>query len=179
MTRTYAVEGVVLKRINFGEADRIVTIYSKEKGKLVCMAKGVRKMHSKKRSGLEPATRAKFFLSTGKGMDYLNQVDIISSHAKQRDSLTRLTQHYQILEIIDNLTVDSQENEQVYVALCQTLNSLDEVGNKKSVMLSQVRNILQAMGFTYDKKFTELGLKEYIEELAERKLRSKIFLTVN
>ena len=53
MRRTYKTEGIILKRINFGEADRILTSYTKHFGKISLLAKGVRKITSRKGGNIE------------------------------------------------------------------------------------------------------------------------------
>jgi len=177
MSKTYKSEGIVLKRFNFSEADRIVTIFTLVYGKITVIAKGVRRPTSKKKASIEPATQAIFFCARGKKLDILTQTKLINSFSSARKSLARLTQIYQMLEIVDLLTADSQQNPQVYKLLENTLKVLEDNGSKKKFLLSNIRLIIKDLGFTSDKQFTEVGLKNYIEELAEKKLKSKSYLT--
>jgi DNA repair protein RecO (recombination protein O) len=179
MVKSYISEAVVLKRFNYREADRVVTFYSKDYGKVVCLARGVRRMTSKKKSSLELGTQARFFWVEGRGFNHLTQTDLINSHSKLRDDLTTITQLYQLLEIVDGLTVEEQENQEVYHLLTQSLEMVEANGLKKSRLIENVRLILKSLGFTHDKTFSEFGLKNYIELLTEKKMRSKPFLTVN
>jgi DNA repair protein RecO (recombination protein O) len=176
-SRTYKVLAVVLKRINIAEADRIITLYSLEYGKITALAKGVRKITSSRKSSVEPGTEAEFFLARGKTFDFITQTRLIRSHSSAYTSLVSSTLLFQFLEIIDHLTVEQQENDTVYHLLRETLDKLDTTGMTRSFVLEQIRLVLKALGFTYDKQFTEAKLKAYIEELSQKRLKSKPYLS--
>jgi DNA repair protein RecO (recombination protein O) len=171
------VQGIVLKRINIGEADRIVTLYTKELGKVAVVAKGVRKINSSQAAALEIGQVAKCHLIFTQALPILTQATPITRFIQARTHLIGITQTYQLLEIIDLLTVEQQENESVYQLAIDTLSLLESPGAKKAIILENIRLILKDMGFTHDKVFTETSLKEYIEDLGNRRLRSKTFLT--
>ena len=177
MTKTYKVEGVVLKRVNIGEGDRIITLFTRQRGKVVGIAKGVRKLTSKRSGSLEIATRGEFFFYQGKYLDILTQAQFLSGYQKARQNLIRITQLHQVLEIIDLLTVENEPAPEVYQVLISTLEALEQPQAQKKLLLRRITKILRLMGFTHDKPFTESGLKHYIEELANRKLRSKDYLS--
>jgi DNA repair protein RecO (recombination protein O) len=175
--KSFKTEGVVLKRINYGEADRIVTIFTKDFGKITAIAKGVRRLTSKKKSSLEPGTRAAFFFITGKNLHLLTQTDLIDSHQKLRQTLNGITKVNQMLEIVDLLLADQQEAASTYQILVNTLARFKIDGNHKQIILTNTQLILKELGYTHDKAFSEHGLKNYIEELAGRPLRTKAYLT--
>jgi len=177
MAKTFSSEGVVLKRRNYGEADRMVTIYTRSQGKVTAMAKGVRKMASKKKGGLEPGMVSKCFFAETRGMPILTQVEIVDNYSGSNDNLTNMTQTFQILEVVDNLTPDNQANEEVYDLLVGTLKLLKVNGSKKEKLLDNIRSIIKSLGFGPPDNLDELGLKDYIENVAERRLKSKKFLT--
>jgi len=64
-TRTFHAQAVVLRHIEYGEADRILTLFSLERGKFQAIAKGVRKIKSRKAGHLEPFTYVSLFLAEG------------------------------------------------------------------------------------------------------------------
>lgn len=179
MSKTYRARGIVIKRVNYGEADRILTVFTREYGKLPMMARGVRKTTSRKRGSVELASEADFLIVKTKGMDLLSQCQQIRVFPEHGSGLDRITQVHQLLEITNLLTVDEQEMPEVYDILIETLMHLELPGTKRGYILSQVRLLLQELGFTYDKDFSEMGLKRYIEELANRKLKSKEYLTIS
>ena len=69
-------EAVVLSRRNFGEADRIITLFTRDHGKITVLAKGVRRPRSKKAGHLEIGSWCKIFVARGKNLDLLTEVEI-------------------------------------------------------------------------------------------------------
>ena len=177
MAKNYTCQGIVLKRINLGEADRLVTLFTLEQGKVVALAKGVRKLTSSRAGASEPAAESRLYLVKGRTWDLLTQAQLLDSHHQAHLNLTRMTQTLQILESVDRLTVPEAPHPDVYQLLQQTLNHLAVNGTQKTYLLEQIRLILQALGFTYDKVFTEAKLKDYLEDLANQPLRTKAYLT--
>lgn len=178
MSRSFSVTAIVLNRRNYRDTDRFITVFSKEKGKLVGLAKGVRKLTSKKRASLEPGNLVKLSFATGKAHAYITESTLIHSFPEAKRSLLRITQTYQLLEIIDLLTVEDEPHPQVFNLLEITLQQLSVNGSKKPLLLENIRLILKDLGFTYDKQFSEQGLRRYIESLAERQLKTKQYLTL-
>jgi DNA repair protein RecO (recombination protein O) len=177
MSQSFNSEGIVLKRINYSDADRIVTIYTKKFGKVVAMAKGIRKTSSRKKGGLEPGTLSLCHFVRGRGMLLVTQTSIINSFSNSQIDLVSITQTFQILEIIDILTAEEEPNEVVYQALLDSLSIMESNGSKKEKLIINIKIILEALGFGPPKNFNELDIKHYIEDLTDRKLKSKNFLT--
>ncbi|MBI2009900.1 MAG: DNA repair protein RecO [Candidatus Chisholmbacteria bacterium] len=176
--RTFKTEGIVLKRINIGEADRLVTIFTKAEGKLVARARGVRKITSRRAGSLEPATQANFFFrQNGFGAE-LEQAQLIHSFSRARTTLRRLTQVSQILEIVDLLTRENQSHESVYSLLVATLEKLNHPGPKRQILVHNCRAIVAELGFGLPPVDTELALKHHIEEIIDRALRTKPMLAL-
>lgn len=179
MAKTYSSEGIVLKRRNFSEADRLVTIYTKEQGKITAIAKGVRKPTSRKKGALEPGTLGRYFFARGKSLDILTQTEVINSFTQAKTDLTSTTQTLQLLEIADTLTPDNEANRALFNSLLQGMHTLAGPGAKKTQLLLHITAIINSLGFGPPDDLTEAGLKQYIEELANRKLKSKKFLTTS
>ena len=177
MSRTYTIHAIVLKRFNYQDADRFVTLFSAERGKVSGLAKGIRKLTSRKRASLEPGNLVKLSFVNGHKTPIITESELIYSFPTAKLNLPRITQLQQLLEIIDLLTVEEEPYPKVFELLKETLVHLGTNGHKKEVMLENIRLILQDLGFTYDKEFSEHGLRRYIEEIAEKKLRVKPFLT--
>lgn len=176
MHRTYKDAGIILKRRNSGEADRVVTIFTKRFGKVVAIAKGVRKITSRRAGSLEPATQAVIFFARGKTFDIITQTQLISSFSQARKNLSRLTQVHQILEVVDLLTRENQEHTHVYEILLNTLKALDTDGNKRKLIVEKIRDIIRSLGFGEPEYDSEPALKEFLESITERELRSKKML---
>jgi DNA repair protein RecO (recombination protein O) len=179
MSKSYLTTGIVLKRTNYSEADRIVTLFTKEHGKVVGLAKGVRKITSKRASAMEPATVTKFMLHPTKGMDIITQTHLLDSFPHLRQNLIRLTQTQQLLEIIDLLTVEQSPTPEVFDLVVSCFHHLKTSKDSKKLLLTTIHQILGHLGFVNAQTLNELKLKNYIESLTERRLRAKSFLTPN
>jgi DNA repair protein RecO (recombination protein O) len=176
ISKSYRITGIVLKRTNYGEADRIVTLFTKEVGKLSVIAKGVRKPTSKRSASIELGTQLEALIIKGRGMDILSQTMIVNSFPQIKQDLTGCTQLYQLLEIIDVLTREEQELPEVYELFLQTLTNLATQTNHKQLLLSSFKTLTELLGFTPPTNMSEIGLKSYIESIAERHLKTKDFL---
>ena len=176
ISRTYKTEAVVLKRRNQGEADRIVTLFTKHHGKIVAVAKGVRRIHSRRAGSLEPGTQAQAFFATGKNFDIITEVKLINSFPRARTNLTKVTQLHQILEIVDLLTRENQDHPKVYQLLIDSLASIDGNGSSRNKITDNVRLIIHDLGFGFPPDNSETALKHHLENITEKKLNSKAFL---
>lgn len=157
----------------------MVTVYTDVVGKVTAIAKGARRLSSSKRSLLEPGTQASFQFVNTRSISLLTQCRLVCSRPYLSSDLQTLVKAHQVLEIIDALTVEYEQNECVFEHLSHMLDQLADAKVGKSVMLEQFRLLLQYLGFTHDKQFSEDSLKEYIEELAAHALRSKAYLTIH
>ena len=179
MPHSHKVEAIVLKRLNYGEADRIVTLFTKDSGKWTVIAKGVRKSNSKRAASVEVGTQIKAMVIKGHGMDILAQTIILNSFSDTKKNLVNCTQLYQLLEIVDSLTQEDQSLPEIYEIMIDTLTNLSSHTHKKALLIQSFKKITQNLGFTPPDDISELTLKNYIETISDRKLRSKDFLNTN
>lgn len=177
---TYKSEGIVLKRTNFGEADKIVTILSKHYGKLACLAKGIRRLTSRKRGSLEVFNQVVFFAARGKGMDIITETELIDCFSSWRKDLKKIAIAYQLCEMVDKLTVEENEQEEVYGLLVSYFGSLNGClqEDQNNFINSFGINLLKILGFWPKSKPvpSNISVTSYIEEIIERELKSKKFL---
>lgn len=178
--KTFSAEGIVLKRSNYGEADRIVTVYTREYGKLVGIAKGVRKVTSTKKSALEPGDRSKLFFSRGHGMPLITQAILIHNMPDAQRSLRSIRNLSQVLEIVDVLTVEEQGQEDVYDTVQILLENLED---SKPGMVKEIQRllhtVLEMLGFDEQDSQTKRTITNMVEELSNRKLKSFSYLSVS
>ena len=111
----YSSEGIVIKRQNFGEAGKIITLFTREKGKINLLAKGIRKTTSKRAGSLELFNRVKISAVKGRGeLDTLTEVLLVENFARWRKYLGRITIAYQLCEVVDRLTPDRQPHPEIF-----------------------------------------------------------------
>jgi DNA repair protein RecO (recombination protein O) len=172
----YKVEGIVIKRINIGEADKLITFFTKQKGKVVCLAKGIRKIFSKRAPSLELFNQVSMYVVKGKSLDLIAEVKTLHNFSGLQKKLTLLSNVYYLIELIDRLTAENQENRHIYQLLLATL---EQINKQQKVEENQIiefqTELLTNLGFGLP---TQSGnrLDWYIEKILERKINSKKFL---
>src|SRR5512144_2090290 len=98
---SYQVYGIVLKRHDLGEADKIVTLFTRDQGKITVKAKGLRKVTSRRAGSLELFHQVKALIIPGKStFDIIADVELIQSSFSWRKFLGRITIAYQLVEVI-------------------------------------------------------------------------------
>jgi DNA repair protein RecO (recombination protein O) len=111
----------VLRRKDIGEADRILTLFTPELGKVRVVAKGIRKPRSRKAGHLELFTRSKLLLASGRDLDIITQAEVVDAYRPVREDLLRGAYAAYMIELLDRLTPDEQENPELYDLLRQAL----------------------------------------------------------
>lgn len=164
-------EGFIIKRKNFGEADRILTIFSRDNGKITAIAKGVRKITSRRGALLEPFNLVKFSTVQSYSMKILTEVELKSSFESYKKNLDSYKKILVICELIDALCAEDVRVKSLYD---NVINYAYELG-KHGTLLDFKTDLLVNLGYwNSDKKFaTEDDSYRYIESIIERKLKSR------
>jgi DNA repair protein RecO (recombination protein O) len=130
---TYRDRGIILKRRNIGEADRLLVFLSQERGKQAVVAKGVRKIGSKLAGHIEPLNEVGFFLAEGKGLDIVAGAEVAQDFSGISDSLDRYRAASVLLELADKLLADGEPSREAYQLLRESLARLNTGGTAKAV----------------------------------------------
>lgn len=131
--RSFRVEAVVLRHSDYGEADRLLTLYTRQLGKTRVIAKGARKIASRKAGHIEPFTHVKMQLSKGKDMLILTQADTVDAYLPLREDLILTSQASYVLELLDRFTYEGQtENPSTFRLLTDTLARLASISDASS-----------------------------------------------
>jgi len=123
--RSLRVEAVVLRHLDWGEADRLLTLFTREHGKLRCVAKGVRKLRSRKAGHLEPFTRVALMLARGHDLWIVTQAETVEAYLSLRDDLERTAYAAYILELVDRFMYEEGENRALYTILVDVLGRIN------------------------------------------------------
>ncbi len=99
--RLYRVEAIVLKRSDYGEADRLLTLFTPDLGKLRAIAKGARKPSSRKSGHVELFTHSALLIARGRHLDVVTQADTLDAFLPLRENLDRLGFAYYLAELVD------------------------------------------------------------------------------
>jgi DNA repair protein RecO (recombination protein O) len=119
--RVYSTPAIVLRQRKLGDADKIITLYTANLGKIDAVAKGVRKARARLAGHVEPLTHANFQLARGKSLDIVTQVESIESFQGLRDDLERLSRALYSCELLDKFTELHEEHFDLYRLLLDTL----------------------------------------------------------
>lgn len=129
MPGLYRDEGVVLRTIKLGEADRIVTFLTQGHGKVRAVAKGVRKTSSRFGARLEPMTRVSLQCYGGRELDVVTQAETLEANRVLREEYGLLTHAIPMLEAVDQVAQEHEPNPALYRMLTGALRSLAELQN--------------------------------------------------
>lgn len=172
--RSVQIEAIIIKRKNYNEADRILTVFSKKHGKLDIKASGVRKIISRRSSHIELLNRSILTLyKNNASMPILTEAQTISSYPDIKSSLPRIGYAYHICELIDSLCPPNQENEYVYALLVDVLEKLSKEQNISLLIQKFEIELLTYLGF-YSPKFSNQYFDStlFIEDIVEKRLNA-------
>ncbi|HBC73206.1 MAG: repair protein RecO protein [Candidatus Amesbacteria bacterium GW2011_GWB1_47_19] len=174
----YSSEGIVIKRQNFGEAGKIITLFTREKGKINLLAKGIRKTTSKRAGSLELFNRVKISAVKGRGeLDTLTEVLLVENFARWRKYLGRITIAYQLCEVVDRLTPDRQPHPEIFEILCQSLAEISVLKNDWKPRTDEwFLEIIRELGFWPKNQDYHGDIFDLIEEIASRRINSTSFI---
>jgi DNA repair protein RecO (recombination protein O) len=146
--RSFRAEAVVLRHADWGEADRILTLYTREQGKLRALAKGARKIRSRKAGHLEPFTHITLQLARSRDMAIVTQVETLDPYLPLRDDLTRTGYASYVLELLDRFTYDQEGgNPALFRLLTDTLERLCSTAEVWAVVRFYEMRLLDYLGF--------------------------------
>ena len=170
----YRTEGVILKRTNFGEADKFLTLFSKHFGKIRLLAKGIRKTKSRKGGNLELFNWVKIYVAKGRNIDLITEVELIKSFKDWRQDLNRVALAYHLVELVERLTAEEVKSRRVFELLIESLERLGDEKDLERLRANFEVKLLEELGFwPRDKSADEVDLQAYIEKLIEKRLNSK------
>jgi len=155
--RSYPIEAIVLKHTDFGEADRILTLFTPSKGKIHAIAKGVRRPVSKKAGHLDLLNRSQLQMALARNLDIVTQAEGRENFLHLRGELWHMTCGFYLAELVDRFVEDSTPHRDIYVLLLETLRYLDADANA----LQQQRARGTALASEQDNDSTRLLLRYF------------------
>ncbi len=138
-------EGLILKRRNFGEADRILTVLTDRFGKISIVARGVRKITSRRAGNIEILNNVKLHLFKSKSYT-LTEAESIDTFSALKENLTLSTAAFHIIELVDRLTPEEQKNVMIYDLTLGVLRILEKNPRQIFIRAFEVK-LLSVLGF--------------------------------
>ena len=146
-SHVYRTEAIVLRRSEYGEADRILTLYTPRHGKRRVIAKGVRKATSRLAGHIELFTRVNLLLAEGRNLDIVTQAEIVAPYRALRLDLERISYAYYVAELLDKLTSDEEGQSPAYSLLADTLAALDDAASPEVAVRRFELRLLALLGY--------------------------------
>ena len=145
--RSRRVDALILRHTRWGEADRLLTVFTRELGKVKVIAKGVRKIKSRKAGHLEPFMHTSLQLAQGRDWWIVTQAEVIEPFSELRTDLQKTGYASYIIELLDRFTYEDGPNQPLYRLALETLLRLAK-GDPLFVVIRyyEVR-VLDLMGF--------------------------------
>ncbi len=145
--RTYQTEAIIIKKIKLGEADRILTLYTPNLGKIQAVAKGVRRPRSKLAGHLELITHSQVSLARGRNLDTITGSQTIDSFLPLKSDLWLTSCALYVTELINQFTADHVENYPLFQLLLETLHRLCQAGDIELVLHYFELHLLEEVGY--------------------------------
>lgn len=146
-SRVYRAEAVVLKGYDYGEADRILTLYTPQAGKLRAIAKGMRKTKSRLGGHLDLFTRSTLLIARRRQLDIVTQAETIDAFRPLREDLSRLSYAHYVAELVDGFSAEDLGNAALYDLLLLTLHRVASHPRPDIAVRSFEMRLLDVTGF--------------------------------
>ena len=163
----YKTEGVILAQKNFSEADKLLTIYTRDYGKIICIAKSSRRPTSKKTGHIELGNWCKMFIARGRNLDLLQEVQIKRAFGIEKLPFEKANKIYHFLELIDYLAAPHQKNFEIFSLLVNFLKKIDNTDDFLLLSCTFKVKILSIFGFFSANNLKNESLKKFFQILED------------
>ncbi len=145
--RTVRTEAIVLAHRDYGETDRLLRLFTLRLGKVQALAKGVRKVTSRKAGHLEPFTRVNVLLARGRNFFILTQAETLDAYLPLRASLEDIGRAAYVIELLDRFTYEEGEHDALFRLAQRTLERLAQGEPAPLVLRYYEIRLLDLVGF--------------------------------
>ena len=111
---SYKTRAISLKTAPFAEADKMVTLFTRERGKIRAIAKGARRVPSSLGGRVEPFTYGNYFIVALRSIDIISQVEVVESFQRLRDDARRLPSALYILRLVKEGVAEGQRYPELF-----------------------------------------------------------------
>jgi DNA repair protein RecO (recombination protein O) len=146
--RSFRAAAVVLRHADWGEADRLLTLYTREQGMVRAVAKGVRKMTSRKSGHLQPFTHITIQLAKGRDLLIVTQVETVNAFLSLHDDLEKTSYAAYVVELLLRFSYEEEGgNPTIFRLLTETLDRLEKEEDSWLAIRYYEMRLLDAVGF--------------------------------
>ena len=148
MNKLFKTEGIVIRKVNLNEADQIVTVLTRDHGKINCIAKNSRRLKNRFSGRVELAYQVDIIGFKGRNLDHLNEVEIVDARQLFDLDLKTTSIIFYITEITNKLLQEGQQIDGVYSLLLYAIDHLNHDQHKNEVILyAYLIKLLTLLGF--------------------------------
>ena len=146
MQNSFVTDAINLKSYNLSESDKIIVMYSKDKGLIRGVAKGVKKPKSKLGARMDLLVANTLMLHKGRNLDTICQAEVLNSFYKTRQDIDKICYSTYVTEVVHNFGVEDDPcSAQVYNLLYKSLDAVSDAENKVEVMIAVIKFQLKMM----------------------------------
>jgi len=179
-TPLHKTEGIIIRRFNVGEFDRMLVVYTKEHGKILVKAKSLRKKEAKLKETLELFNHVHLTLAYGKNIDAVAGATIINGFPNLRTDLLALTVIHYLSELLDKLIIAPEKDEQIWDLISKSFYFMEEKKREEGVIKKLAEKfedcLLTFLGHPADS--ASLARLNFIQGLCGQKIESYRFLAL-
>ncbi|MFH1460909.1 MAG: DNA repair protein RecO [Patescibacteria group bacterium] len=169
----YKTQGIIIKSANLGEIDRLITVYTKDFGKLAVKGKSIRKNQAKLKGHLELFLHSHLMIAPARGFDIITGAETIERFSQLRQDLSSLAIAYYFSELIDKLVVGPEKDEDIWQLLLTSFQKLNQPNQKTGSIIKEFEsNLSEFLGYGQQKDFLN-----FAESLAGERINSCCLLT--
>lgn len=172
MRSFYSSSGLILVKYDYGEADCVFFVLTPDLGKISLIARGVKKITSRKRSAMEVFNVVRFKARRSQNIFFIEEVELVWRFNRDKAGLRGITLAYYFSEVLYKILVENEPNKLVFDFSVDFFQKIDKTRNLKQLRLDFVKKLLIVLGFwPSDKKMVDPDL--VLENVLERNLNSR------
>lgn len=146
MQNNFVTDAINLKSYNLSESDKIIVMYSKDKGLIRGVAKGVKKPKSKLGARMDLLVANTLMLHKGKNLDTICQAEVLNTFNKTRQDIDKIFYSMYVTEVVNNFGLEEDpSSELIYNLLYKTLNAISISNSKIEIMIAVIKFQLKMM----------------------------------
>jgi DNA repair protein RecO (recombination protein O) len=161
----YKTQGIIIKRINSGEFDRLLTVYTNDFGKILVRAKAIRKSQSKLKGHLELFFQSHLLIAPGKNLDIVTGAETIERFPGLHQQLPCLAAAYYLSEIIDKNMAGPEKDERIWQLILSSFQNLDQEEMDVKILIADFqRKLSRLLGYGESQPNEEIYAKAFLQK---------------
>ncbi len=159
---SYKTRAISLKTAPFAEADKLVTLFTRDHGKIRAIAKGARRVPSRLGGRVETFTYANYFIANGRSLDIISQCEVIETFQRVREDEKRLPAGLYMLKLVNSGTAEGQHYPELFDLLLEYLTRLKTEGRPKRLAKEFEKEFVMLEGIYREGIDPQYSLSEHV-----------------